>query len=318
MKLIDRFRNFFAPVTVSQLAFEKSRLEHQLNEKVNDYNKMDYKLTATKKEAALWKDIIFQYFMPDQLSPGQAQSLYERICPALDPEGDKLFEEAKKVWGEFNYEYWLKIDADMDNVFPSADGNIMMDYFRKYLEKVIPNYQERDDVLYTNVLVKLGILAGSYYQEVPPFPLPQMTLQELAVPENARKLYESVSIRLDPMGFKLFHSAEDILGKFDELSFYYECAIGTFEFADGFQLMKYLLVQYDHKLGAANNFVGGMSRWTLDPSHSYEICSDFRIIATPEYQEFEEKLYQNVCKKLGLVAEPAQEPAPEPDDELEM
>ncbi|MBQ5671159.1 MAG: hypothetical protein IIV43_02235, partial [Oscillospiraceae bacterium] len=70
---------------------------------------------------------------------------------------------------------------------------------------------------------------------------------------------------------------------------------GFFEDADGFKLLRYLLVQHAWKLGKEN---AEMNRWEIVAS-CYEQCVNLEINDnTPEYKEFEHKLYTEVAKRL--------------------
>lgn len=116
--------------------------------------------------------------------------------------------------------------------------------------------------------------------------------------EQAREVYEAVSGTLDEDGYKLFDAAQDILGKFSYSHFAYEDNLGYFEEADGFTMLRYLLVQYDYLLGKANDRPG---RWEIACS-CYEKCIDFSIDeTTPEYKDFESKLYICVLEKMEIV-----------------
>lgn len=115
---------------------------------------------------------------------------------------------------------------------------------------------------------------------------------------QAKSVYESVAHYVDKDGFELFGAAQQILGSFDFACFAYEDNLGYFEEADGNKLLRYLLVQYDHKLGAAND---KLDRWQIACS-CYEKCVDLSIDeTTPEYQEFEKQLYIKVLENLNLL-----------------
>lgn len=130
--------------------------------------------------------------------------------------------------------------------------------------------------------------------------------QELSA-EQAKSVYEAVAYYVDKDGFELFGAAQQILGPFEFSTFAYEDNRGYFEEADGNKLLRYLLVQYDHKLGAANDKQG---RWQIACS-CYEECVDLSIDeTTPEYQEFEKKLYIKVLENLQLLT-PAETQAKE-------
>lgn len=113
--------------------------------------------------------------------------------------------------------------------------------------------------------------------------------------DEMKERYESIQSMADPNGFQLFRAAEAILGKFDYAHFAYEDNRGYFEDADGFKLLRYLLVQYVWKLGDKNINV---DRWEIVAS-GYEQCINLEIdTTTPEYKEFEHKLYKNVLERL--------------------
>ena len=113
--------------------------------------------------------------------------------------------------------------------------------------------------------------------------------------DKMRENYESIQPMADPDGFQLLRAAESILGKFDYAHFPYEDNRGVFEDADGFKLLRYLLVQNAWKLGKEN---AEMNRWEIVAA-GYEQCVNLAINdSTPEYKEFEHKLYAEVAKRL--------------------
>lgn len=117
-------------------------------------------------------------------------------------------------------------------------------------------------------------------------------------PNQAKAIYEAVAPHGDKNGYKLFSVAQDILGPFEFSAFAYEDNSGYFEEADGHKLLRYLLVQYAHKLGTAND---KRDRWQIAGS-CYEECVDLSIDeTTPEYQEFERHLYIKVLENLNLL-----------------
>lgn len=116
--------------------------------------------------------------------------------------------------------------------------------------------------------------------------------------DHARSVYEAVAPYVDKDGFELFGAAQQILGTFKYSTFAYEDNRGYFEGADGNKMLRYLLVQYDYKLGAAND---KRDRWEIACS-CYEKCVDLSIDeTTPEYQEFERQLYIKVLENLLLT-----------------
>lgn len=122
----------------------------------------------------------------------------------------------------------------------------------------------------------------------------RLVLDEIETDEMKEK-YETIRSRKDPEGFHLFHAAESILGAFDYAHFPYEDNRGYFEEANGTKLLQYLLVQYCWKLGKKNAEV---NRWEIVAS-CYEQCINMEIdTTTPEYREFEHKLYAEVVTRL--------------------
>lgn len=125
--------------------------------------------------------------------------------------------------------------------------------------------------------------------------------------DRAKSVYEAVAHYVDKDGSELFGAAQQILGTFDCSHFAYEDNRGYFEEEDGNKLLRYLLVQYDHKLGDAN---ADKDRWEIACS-GYEKCVDLSIDeTTPEYQEFEKQLYIKVLENLKLLT-PAETQAKE-------
>lgn len=115
--------------------------------------------------------------------------------------------------------------------------------------------------------------------------------------EDLKGLYDCVAPELDPMGFKLFQAAQEILGKFEYASFAYEDNTGRFEEADGHTMLAYLCVQYAYKLGKAND---RNDRW-VPVCSGYEQCIDLTIDRnTSEYIMFERELYAEVLDLLGV------------------
>lgn len=107
-------------------------------------------------------------------------------------------------------------------------------------------------------------------------------------------VYNAISPFVDPDGFELFDAAQQILGPFEYSHFAYEDARGYFEFANGQTMLRYLLVQYEDKLGQPEK-----NRWQ-EACSCYEECVDLSCDkTTPEYQEFEKQLYAKVVELLS-------------------
>jgi hypothetical protein len=120
------------------------------------------------------------------------------------------------------------------------------------------------------------------------------TLDEIQT-EEMKDAYAVLQPVKDPNGFRLFRAAEEILGKFDYAHFPYEDNRGYFEDADGYKLLRYLLVQHCRKLGEANATV---DRWDIVAA-GYEQCIDLTIdTTTPEYKIFEKALYKRVLATI--------------------
>lgn len=162
------------------------------------------------------------------------------------------------------------------------------------------------DLRYTNIATPPANLrvGGKIYPESLRCAPSRQSQEDLTIPGQAKELYEAASHRLDPDGFVLFRSAEDLLGKLDYSVFAYEDTIGTFEEADGYELLKYLLVAHCDQLGESNI---NCNRWEVVKGTPYEECVCLSIDeTTPEYRQFEETLYRNACKKLGVQKEPSE------------
>ena len=129
-------------------------------------------------------------------------------------------------------------------------------------------------------------------EDLPPHDPARMTTDEL------KMLYDSVAPELDPEGFKLFWTAESILGKIEYSHFAYEENCGIFEDADGNELLAYLLVQHCTKLGEEN---AKIERW-VPVANGYERCIDLSMDkCTAAYICFERKLYIKVLQMLGVI-----------------
>ncbi len=112
-----------------------------------------------------------------------------------------------------------------------------------------------------------------------------MELKEL------KQLYQKNAPQLDPDGFKLYCTAVDMTG-FDLYgTFCYEDNRGMFEEANGHQLLRYLIAGHFHAVD-----------WSIVPGTCYEAATLRQVdTATPEYQAFEQELYQKVLEKMGVI-----------------
>ena len=123
-----------------------------------------------------------------------------------------------------------------------------------------------------------------------------MKKENLCVCRDAKLHYADLAPAMDPDRFVLFWAAQDILGELDPSHFAYEDNCGYFEEADGRMLLAYLLVQHSDKLGDVNS---NRQRWEIVRA-GYEKCVDLTIDeTTPEYLDFERKLYVGVLERLG-------------------
>lgn len=126
---------------------------------------------------------------------------------------------------------------------------------------------------------------------------------KLSTAGEMRRLYECVGPYLDPDGFTLYFAAQAMTGFKAHEAFPYEDARGQFEEADGHQLMGYLLAE---EFGAVD--------WDIVPGTCYERATLGDVDkTTPEYQAFEQQLYEKTLRKMGfgdlLPPEPEQERA---------
>lgn len=118
-------------------------------------------------------------------------------------------------------------------------------------------------------------------------------------PEQAKQIYQEHCKKLDADGYILLREAEQILGQFQVSDFLYEAHTGTFCFANGNTLLKYLLVSHIDKFGPQES-----DRWETVPGTIYKRCINLSIdTTTEEYIAFEERLYKNACIRLGLMPE---------------
>ena len=107
---------------------------------------------------------------------------------------------------------------------------------------------------------------------------------------DAKALYEQLAPELDPGGFKLYFTAQQLTG-FDLYGqFPYEDSRGMFERMNGHQLMRYLLADQFHAV-----------RWEIVPGTCYERAVLLPIDrTTPVYQAFEQTLYTAILQNCHL------------------
>lgn len=106
-----------------------------------------------------------------------------------------------------------------------------------------------------------------------------------------KQLYQKNAVRLDPNGFKLYFAAVDMTGVDLYSTFAYEDNRGMFEEMDGHQLLRWLIAAHFHAVD-----------WKIVPGTCCEAATLRKVdISTPEYQVFEQKLYQKVLEKMGVI-----------------
>ncbi len=108
--------------------------------------------------------------------------------------------------------------------------------------------------------------------------------------KELKQLYQKNAPQFDPNGFKLYHTAVEMTG-FDLHSFFpYEDNRGMFEEMDGHQLLHYLIAAQFHAVD-----------WTIVPGTCYEAATLRKVdVTSPQYHDFEQKLYGKVLERLGL------------------
>lgn len=107
---------------------------------------------------------------------------------------------------------------------------------------------------------------------------------------DAKVIYEQLAPELDPGGFKLYFTAQQLTG-FDLYGqFPYEDSCGMFEMMNGHQLMRYLLADQFHAV-----------RWEIVPGTCYERAVLQPIDTTsPAYQQFRHRLYETLLQNFHL------------------
>ena len=113
---------------------------------------------------------------------------------------------------------------------------------------------------------------------------------QLSALEDMKRFYRTVSPKLDPKGFTLYHMAERMTG-IDVPSFFpYEDNLGLFEEMDGRQLLRYLTAAHFRAVD-----------WTVVPGTTYESAALRKVdTSAPEYQAFERQLYEKVLERMGF------------------
>lgn len=113
---------------------------------------------------------------------------------------------------------------------------------------------------------------------------------QLSALEDMKRLYRTVSPKLDPKGFTLYHTAERITGIEVSSFFPYEDGRGLFVEMDGHQLMPYLVAAHFHAVD-----------WSIVPGTTYESAALREVdTSTPEYRAFERELYEKTLERMGF------------------
>ena len=113
---------------------------------------------------------------------------------------------------------------------------------------------------------------------------------KIDVTSDMKRFYECVAPWLDAEGFKLYFAAKKLTRFESYNAFPYEDARGLFEFADGHQLMRYLIAYHFNAV-----------EWHIVSGTCYEEASLLPVdTATPEYRAFEKKLYTETLRSMGF------------------
>ena len=114
---------------------------------------------------------------------------------------------------------------------------------------------------------------------------------QLDTTEKLKQLYGCVAPQYDEEGFKLFRAAQKVTGITNlEAKFPYEDACGYFEDADGHRLLRYLTAAHFQAV-----------QWEALPGTTYERTELLDIdTSTPEYRDFERRIYAEVLQDMGF------------------
>ena len=114
---------------------------------------------------------------------------------------------------------------------------------------------------------------------------------QLDTTEKLKQLYGCVAPQYDEEGFKLFRAAQKVTGITNlEAKFPYEDAVGYFEDADGHRLLRYLTAAHFQAV-----------QWEALPGTTYERTELLDIDTfTPEYRDFERRIYAEVLQDMGF------------------
>ena len=114
---------------------------------------------------------------------------------------------------------------------------------------------------------------------------------QLDATEKLKQLYDCVAPQYDEEGFRLFRAAQTVTGITNlEAKFPYEDACGCFEDADGHRLLRYLTAAHFQAV-----------QWEALPGTTYERTELLDIdTSTPEYRDFERRIYAEVLQDMGF------------------
>lgn len=114
---------------------------------------------------------------------------------------------------------------------------------------------------------------------------------QLDATEKLKQLYDCVAPQYDEEGFRLFRAAQTVTGITNlEAKFPYEDACGYFEDADGHRLLRYLTAAHFQAV-----------QWEALPGTTYERTELLNIdTSTPEYRDFERRIYAEVLQDMGF------------------
>lgn len=112
----------------------------------------------------------------------------------------------------------------------------------------------------------------------------------LSTPEEMKRFYDTISPSLDESGFTLYRMAKELTGIDVPSCFPYEDNCGMFEVMEGHQLLDWLIAVHFQAV-----------EWEIIPNSTYESATLLEVdTSTPEYQAFEQQLYEKVLERMGF------------------
>jgi hypothetical protein len=113
---------------------------------------------------------------------------------------------------------------------------------------------------------------------------------KLSTPEELKRFYDTISPSMDASGFTMYRMAQELTGIDVPSCFPYEDNRGLFEVMDGHQLMGWLTAVHFQAVD-----------WEIIPNSTYEYATLREVdTTTPEYQAFEQQLYEKVLERMGF------------------